>query len=36
VDGGTTPREIYDRMIELFPDRSYPAALWASACELAR
>jgi glyoxylase-like metal-dependent hydrolase (beta-lactamase superfamily II) len=29
-----TAREVYDRMLELYPHREYPAALWASACAL--
>jgi glyoxylase-like metal-dependent hydrolase (beta-lactamase superfamily II) len=29
-----TAREVYDRMVELYPNRGYPAALWASAREI--
>jgi hypothetical protein len=27
----TTARELYDRMLELYPDRANPGALWGSA-----
>jgi hypothetical protein len=27
----TTARELYDRMLELYPDRVNPGALWSSA-----
>jgi len=30
----TTARELYDRMLELYPDRVNPGALWSSACAI--
>ena len=26
-----TPREVFDRMVSLYPTRAYPSALWGSA-----
>ena len=31
VAGTTTARELYDKMLELYPDRVNPVALWFSA-----
>jgi hypothetical protein len=32
ISGATrTPNELYDRMLELYPDRINPGSLWASA-----
>jgi hypothetical protein len=31
VEVTTTVRELYDRMLELYPDRANPGALWGSA-----
>jgi hypothetical protein len=30
-DATTTARELYDKMLELYPDRANPGALWSSA-----
>ena len=30
-DATKTPRELYDRMLELYPDRANPGSLWSSA-----
>ena len=28
----TTARELFDKMLEIYPDRLNPGALWSSAC----
>jgi len=30
-DATKTARELYDRMLELYPDRANPGSLWSSA-----
>ena len=31
AETATTARELYDKMLELYPDRANPGALWGSA-----